>query len=66
MNARIELPPAREVCPITSHRLLAEGALLVMRRFAAAQAWLPGRRSFAVLLAGAGAWWVAQGLGYAA
>jgi rhodanese-related sulfurtransferase len=29
MNARIELPPAREVCPTTTRRLLAEGALLV-------------------------------------
>ena len=29
MNAHIELPPAREVCPTTTRRLLAEGALLV-------------------------------------
>ena len=29
MNARIELPPAREVCPTTTRRLLDEGALLV-------------------------------------
>lgn len=29
MNARIELPTAREVCPTTTRRLLAEGALLV-------------------------------------
>ena len=29
MNARFELPPAREVCPTTTRRLLAEGALLV-------------------------------------
>ncbi|MBW6493296.1 MAG: rhodanese-like domain-containing protein [Burkholderiaceae bacterium] len=29
MNARIELPPAREVCPTTSRKLIAEGALLV-------------------------------------
>jgi len=29
MDARIELPPAREVCPTTTRRLLAEGALLV-------------------------------------
>jgi hypothetical protein len=29
MNARVELPPAREVCPTTTRRLLAEGALLV-------------------------------------
>jgi len=45
---------------------MPSAATALMRRFAAAQAWLPGRRSFAVLLAGAGAWWVAQGLGYAA
>lgn len=35
----------------------------LMQRFAAAQAWLPGRRSFAAVLAAAGAWWIAQGLG---
>jgi rhodanese-related sulfurtransferase len=29
MNARVELPPAREVCPTTTRRLFAEGALLV-------------------------------------
>jgi rhodanese-related sulfurtransferase len=29
MNARIELPTAQEVCPTTTRRLLAEGALLV-------------------------------------
>lgn len=29
MNARVELPPAREVCPTTTRRLLGEGALLV-------------------------------------
>lgn len=29
MNARVELPPAREVCPSTTRRLLGEGALLV-------------------------------------
>lgn len=29
MNARIELPTARAVCPTTTRRLLAEGALLV-------------------------------------
>lgn len=29
MNDRVELPPAREVCPTTTRRLLAEGALLV-------------------------------------
>lgn len=29
MNARVELPPAREVCPTTTRRLMGEGALLV-------------------------------------
>ena len=47
--------------------LLVAGAIpgaatTLMRRAAWAQGWLPGRRSFAVLLAAAGLWWVAQGL----
>jgi rhodanese-related sulfurtransferase len=29
MHARVDLPAAREVCPTTTRRLLAEGALLV-------------------------------------
>jgi rhodanese-related sulfurtransferase len=29
MNARVELAPAREVCPTTTRRLIGEGALLV-------------------------------------
>lgn len=29
MNARVDLPPAREVCPTTTRRKIAEGALLV-------------------------------------
>lgn len=29
MNARVELPVAREICPTTTRRLLGEGALLV-------------------------------------
>jgi len=29
MNARVDLPAAREVCPTTTRRLIAEGALLV-------------------------------------
>ncbi len=32
MNAHVELPPAREVCPTTTRRLLGEGALLVDTR----------------------------------
>jgi cytochrome c biogenesis protein CcdA len=37
-------------------------AMALMRRFATAAPWLPGRRAFALLLALAGLWWVAQGL----
>lgn len=29
MNAHVDLPPAREVCPTTTRRLIGEGALLV-------------------------------------
>jgi rhodanese-related sulfurtransferase len=29
MNARVDLPPGREVCPTTTRRLIGEGALLV-------------------------------------
>ncbi|MCU0921706.1 MAG: hypothetical protein MUF16_15460, partial [Burkholderiaceae bacterium] len=51
--------------------LLAAGAMpgtasALVRRFASAQAWLPGRRSFALLLAAAGCWWVWQGSGLTA
>jgi cytochrome c-type biogenesis protein len=51
--------------------LLVAGAMptaasALMRRFASAQGWLPGRRSFAALLAAAGGWWALQGLGFAA
>lgn len=37
-------------------------AAALMQRFATAAPWLPGRRAFALLLALAGLWWVAQGL----
>lgn len=37
-------------------------AAALMRRFATAAPWLPGRRAFALLLALAGLWWMAQGL----
>lgn len=39
-------------------------ATALMQRFASAQRWLPGRRSFAALMAAAGVWWIAQGLGF--
>lgn len=47
--------------------LLVAGAMpgaatAMMRRFDAVQGWLPGRRSFAALLAVAGLWRVIQGL----
>lgn len=29
MSAPVELPPAREVCPTTTRRLLGQGAVLV-------------------------------------
>jgi hypothetical protein len=29
MTSRVDLPPAREVCPTTTRRLIGEGALLV-------------------------------------
>jgi len=32
------------------------------RRFAPYQAWIPGRRTFAVVMFAAGLWWIAQGL----
>jgi cytochrome c biogenesis protein CcdA len=49
--------------------LLAAGAMpgvatSLMQRFASAQRWLPGRRSFALVLGAAGSWWIAQGLGF--
>lgn len=71
----VTLGKAEALRDILSCGLLGEGALMVdagamptvasalMRRFASAQIWLPGRRSFAALLALAGAGWVAQGLG---
>lgn len=48
--------------------LLVAGAMpgaatTMVRHFDAVQGWLPGRRSFAALLALAGLWWVLQGLG---
>ena len=37
-------------------------ATALIQRFSTAAPWLPGRRAFALLLALAGLWWVAQGL----
>jgi cytochrome c biogenesis protein CcdA len=33
------------------------------RRFAPFEAWIPGRRAFALVMLAAGLWWIAQGLG---
>lgn len=38
-------------------------ATALMQRFARWDAWLPGRRTFALLMLLAGLWWVVQGLG---
>lgn len=37
-------------------------AAALVQRVALAAPWMPGRRSFSLLLAAAGLWWVAQGL----
>jgi len=42
---------------------MPSAATALVRRFSVWQDWLPGRRSFALVLAMSGAWWVAQGLG---
>jgi cytochrome c biogenesis protein CcdA len=39
-------------------------ATALMQRFARWDAWLPGRRTFALLMLLAGLWWVVQGLGF--
>ena len=49
--------------------LLAGGmpsaASAMARRFTPFQAWIPGRRTFALILLAAGLWWIAQGLDFA-
>jgi cytochrome c-type biogenesis protein len=37
-------------------------ASVLARRFAAIDAWIPGRRVFALVMLAAGLWWIAQGL----
>jgi len=39
-------------------------ATALMQRFSHWDAWLPGRRTFALLMLLAGLWWVVQGLGF--
>jgi cytochrome c-type biogenesis protein len=43
---------------------MPSAASALIARFSRWDAWLPGRRSFAALMLLAGAWWVAQGLGF--
>jgi len=47
--------------------LLVAGAMpsaasALARRFVPFQAWIPGRRTFALVMFAAGLWWIAQGL----
>jgi hypothetical protein len=42
---------------------LPSAASAMARRFAPWQAWIPGRRAFALLMLAAGFWWIAQGAG---
>ena len=41
---------------------MPSAASALARRFAPYQAWIPGRRTFAVVMLAAGLWWIAQGL----
>lgn len=41
---------------------MPSAASALARRFAPFQAWIPGRRAYALVLLAAGFWWVAQGL----
>lgn len=42
---------------------IPSAAATLIRQVASMQAWLPGRRVFAIILAVAGLWWLAQGAG---
>ena len=42
---------------------MPSAAATLIRQAASMQAWLPGRRVFAIILAAAGLWWLAQGAG---
>jgi len=39
-------------------------ATAMTSRFARVQAWLPGRRTFSIIVCGAGLWWIAQGFDF--
>jgi len=41
---------------------MPSAASALARRFAPIQAWIPGRRTFALVMFAAGLWWIAQGL----
>ncbi|MDO9144359.1 cytochrome c biogenesis CcdA family protein [Rhodoferax sp.] len=43
---------------------MPSAASAMIARFSRWDAWLPGRRAFAAVMLLAGAWWVAQGLGF--
>jgi len=43
---------------------MPSAASAMIARFSRWDAWLPGRRTFAAVMLLAGAWWVAQGLGF--
>jgi cytochrome c biogenesis protein CcdA len=42
---------------------MPSAASALAREFAPYQAWIPGRRTFALVMFAAGLWWIAQGLG---
>ncbi|MDP3617451.1 MAG: cytochrome c biogenesis protein CcdA, partial [Rhodoferax sp.] len=42
---------------------MPSAASALIQRFSRWDAWLPGRRTFALVMLLAGLWWVAQGLG---
>jgi cytochrome c biogenesis protein CcdA len=45
---------------------MPSAATAMIARFNRWDAWLPGRRAFALLMGMAGAWWLGQGLGIVA
>jgi len=41
---------------------MPSAASVLARRFAPLQTWIPGRRTFALVMFAAGLWWIAHGL----